>query len=105
MSIFDDIFDKADEVFSSAWDAATGVYDSSLDFLTNGMALQQQQQYAAQANQTAMAQTGQGQYGQPYINPTAAPAPASSTNSNLLMYSLIGVGALLGVFVLIKATK
>ena len=105
MSIFDDIFDKADEVFSSAWDAATGVYDSSLDFLSNGMALQQQQNYAAQANQTAMAQTGQGQYGQPYLIQTAAPAQASSANNDLLMYSLIGVGALLGVFVLVKVMK
>ena len=105
MSIFDDIIEEADAVLSKAWDAATGVYDSSLDFLSNGMALQQQQNYAAQANQTAMAQTGQGQYGQPYIVQTQAPAQASSTNSNLAMYALIGVGALLSVFVLVKVMK
>lgn len=105
MSIFDDIIAEADAVFSSAWDAVTGGYDSSLDFLSNGMALQQQQNYAAQANQTAMAQTGQGQYGQPYVIQTAAPAQASSTNNNLIMYGLIGVGALLGVFVLVKVMK
>ena len=103
MSFFDDAWNTIDGVFTDVWDSANEAFDASLDYVTDGFALQAQLQHAQLANQTAVANTGQQQaYPTSVISPGAT--SGISTNS-LMMYGLIAVGVLLTGIVVVKAIK